>query len=185
MYVTVEEDALTEKVLNRVNSTTKTRSKLENLITSENLTKFNEAIKQFGFTEQDIMNAYGAMLVQEILDANELFKKYLLVVLDKTSLSLTGKEPLGSLLHKLEKNGIKHGFDECIDKELRNAIGHGWYWFENNIFYYVVDPDLKKTKNLTLGELFIKKIEVQLLTKCFIDNAFARVLELKKSSPDT
>jgi len=67
-----------------------------------------------------------------------------------------------------------------MDKDIRNALGHSWYWFSNNVFYYMVDPQLKRTKNKSLGELFVEMRRVSLLTASFIDNAFERVLEIKK-----
>lgn len=184
MHVTLEEDAITEKIRNRINSTATTRHKLESIITSETVKKFSVVMGEFGLSEQDIMNAYGSMMISEIFDGYELFKKYLLIIIDKPSLSITGKEALGSLISKLEQNGIKHRFDECMDREIRNAIGHGSYWFENNEFYYVIDPTLKKTKKITLAELLIKKIEVQRFTQSFIDNAFAKIVQLKDNSPN-
>ncbi|MGI0073535.1 MAG: hypothetical protein ACREA3_06965 [Nitrosotalea sp.] len=90
-------------------------------------------------------------------------------------------EPLGLLLKKLSQNRINYRFDECMDKELRIALAHGSFWFENNKFYYVVDPTLKRTKSLSLGELFIKMIEVQLLAKAYLENCFPRILEIKKN----
>lgn len=181
MEVTLEEDAFTSKVMDRINSTAKSRSKLESLVTSDKANDFLKAIEPFGLSENDIMNIYGSTMVLEILDAYELFKKYLLITLDKDELVLTGKEPLGSLLARLSQRGINNRFDECMDKELRIALAHGSFWFENNKFYYVVDPTLKRTKSLSLGELFIKMREVQLFAKSFLENSFPRIAEIKKS----
>jgi hypothetical protein len=179
MIVTSEEDALIDKVRNRVNSTGSSVNKLEEIITSDKYEEFQQCLDKFGILQSDTMNIYGELFVHQILETYELLKKYLMVVLKKDELELSGKEPLGSLLCKLEKKEIKHRFDECMDKEIRNVIGHGWYWFENNKFYYIVDPSLKKIKSLSLAELFIKMREVSLFLAAFLDNAFQRVLELK------
>lgn len=182
MHVTLEEDAITSKIMDRINSTMTTRHKLESLVTSATVKQFSVEVGKFGLTEADIMNAYGSMMISEILDAYELFKKHLLIVIDKPVLSITGKEALGGLIHKIEQSGITHRFDECMDREIRNAIGHGSYWFENNEFYYVVDPTLRRTKKLTLGELLIKKIEVQRFGQAFMDMAYTKIAQLKASS---
>ena len=179
-HITIEEDSLIRSVLDRVNAEGISVAKLERLITSNKLDEFLNSINPFGINGQDIMNYYSGLLIHQILDVFELFKKYLMTVLDKKQLSLSGKEALGYLLNILDRRGINHGFDEFIDKDLRNALGHSWYWFQNNIFYYVADPDLKKTKSLTLAELFIKMRESSLLLSAFLDNAFERILELDR-----
>lgn len=179
-YITPEEDALIKKVLDRINSEGQSLAKLERLITSKNFNDFTNSVSHFGISVQDIMNYYSGLLTHQILDIFELFKKYLMTTLDKSVLSLTGNEPLGRLLWILEQKGINHEFDQFMDKDIRNSLGHGWYWFENNIFNYVIDPQLKRTKTKTLGELFIEMRRASLLTASFIDNAFERILEIKK-----
>lgn len=180
-WITPEENALVETVLDRINEEGISIAKLERIIGTEKVHEFVQSLTKFGIDTQDIMNYYSGLLVHQILDINELFKKYLVPSLDKKALSLTGKESLGQLLFKLEQVGIDHGFYEFLDKDLRNALGHGWYWFKNNRFYYVVDPELKRTKDLSLGELFIKMRKTALLTKGFADSAFERMGEIKQS----
>jgi len=179
-YVTPEEDALIKKVLDRVNSEGQSLTKLENLITSKKFNDFTNSVSAFGISSKDIMNYYSGLLTRQILDVFELFKKYLMVTLDKSSLSLSGNEPLGKLLWILEQKGVVHHFEQFMNKDIRNALGHGWYWFSNNVFYYITDPQLKRTKSKSLGELFVEMRCVSLLTASFIDNAFERVLEIKK-----
>jgi len=173
--------SMVEKILDRINSEGVSIEKLELLITSQNFTNFVKAVNPFGIITQDILNYYSGLLAHQILDIFELFKKYLLVILDKPSLSLNGKEPLGKLLNILESKGIDHHFDQFMDADLRNVLGHGWYWFENNEFNYIVDPKLKRTKTKTLGQLFVDMRCVSLLTASFIDNAFPSIVEIKKS----
>src|SRR5207245_9294001 len=73
IYITPEEDALTEKVTRRANLTAEIRFKLESIITQGNFDKFKESIKDFGFVHDDIMIIYANILVQEILDSYETF----------------------------------------------------------------------------------------------------------------
>lgn len=127
---------------------------------------------------------YQSLFIVGILGAYELFKKYLLMTLNKNSLNLTGKESLGQLLYKLKNKNIIYGFDEFLDKDLRNALSHDWYWFSKNIFYYTIDPDLKRTKSLSLGELMIKKITIEIFTNSFMNNASERILYHKKKDSD-
>jgi len=155
MHVTIEEDILTEMIFTRLNSTNTSLMKLEDLIVSKDLEKLKKHVFELGLADVDIMNMYQSLFIVGILGAYELFKKYLLMTLNKNSLNITGRESLGQLLYKLKNKNIIYGFDEFLDKDLRNALSHDWYWFSKNIFYYTIDPDLKRTKSLSLGELMI------------------------------
>lgn len=123
-----------------------------------------------------------ALLGHQILDIFELFKKYLIITLDVQKLGLKGNPSLGTILNQLESKKVNHRFNEIINKDLRNALGHGWYWWEKSEFYYTVDPTLKRTKKLTLGELYVITRKTALLTRAFIDNAFTRIVEIKKNN---
>ncbi len=182
MTLSIEEDILTEKITERLNSTNTSLWKLENAITSKNFTKLKEFGKSLDFSETDFMNMYQSLFIVGVLGGYELFRKYLLMTLDRKFFSITGREGLGQLIFKLEKKQIQHGFDEYLDKHLRNALGHDWYWFYNNVFYYTIDPTLKRTKSLSLGELMIKKRQIELFTRSFTENAFDRIIYHKNNS---
>lgn len=180
-YVTSEEDVLIEKVLERVNMEGISIAKLERLLDQNKIQSlFNDVLK-YEIKEIDVLNYYMALLTHQLLDIFELFKKYLLVTILKEQLGLSKNPTLGHILNQLENKGVKHRFYEIIDKDLRNALGHSWYWWQNNKFYYTVDPELKRTKELSLGELFVIVRKTSLLTTSFIDNAFKRILEITKS----
>ena len=176
---TEEEKQFIYKIVMRSNMTQQVRFKLETVITSS-LSKFEESMKQFGFDHANIMHIYANVLVQEILDAYELLKRYLLIYVDKSTLDLKGNEPLGVLLKRLKENGINHKFDECMDVELRNALAHGSYWFMGEKFYYVTDPTLKETKNISISQLYDKMRDVEVLAQAFGENAVPRMMELMK-----
>jgi len=144
------------------------------------LKKVSECFGMLGFDENKIMMMYGSLLVSVILESFELFKKYLMMTIDPR-LKLNFQNPLGKILYELKKNGIEHRYDECMDIDIRNAISHGWYWWSDNKFVYNLDKTLQRTKEIHLGELFMKHREVELLLISFLDNAFQRILEIKKS----
>jgi len=181
-WITPEEHALVERVMDRINLEGESLTKLEQIITSTKLPKFEEVLNQFEILERDIMNYYAGLLIQQILDIFELFKKFLFASIDKDKASLTGKEALGTLLLRLKQKKIHLEFDEFLDLDLRNALGHGWHWFENNKFHYVVDPELKRTKIISLADLFIKMRQIALLNRAFADHAFARMAEIVQNN---
>jgi len=180
MKITLEEDALIEKITERLNSTNTTLAKLESTIDSEKFSKLNEFMTSLDFLEKDIMNMYQSLFLVGILGTYEIFRKYLLTTLDRTGLKIQGNEGLGTIMKKLKDKKINHSLTKYLDIDLRNALGHDWYWVKNNEFYYTTDPNLKRTKSLSLGELMVKKREVELFTRSFTDNAFEEVLRIKK-----
>ena len=66
-----------------------------------------------------------------------------------------------------------------MDKDIQNAIAHGWYCWNNDKFVYTNDRKLKQTREIPLGELFIKHREVSLLLAAFNDNVFELVLKIR------
>lgn len=181
-HVTIEEDALTEKVNSRVNTEAISIAKLERLFHDNKFQPFFDDTSKHGILQNDIMNFYMGLFTHQLLDVFELFKKYFVVVLDKEKLGLKGNTALGVIFHHIENKNVKHRFNEILDIELRNALGHGWYWWQNSEFYYTNDPTLKKTKKLALGELFVTVRHVSLLTRAFTDNAFQHILEIKQGN---
>ncbi|GKS67854.1 hypothetical protein YTPLAS73_14010 [Nitrosarchaeum sp.] len=179
MNVTLEEDALTELVMKRVNLSAEVINLFDLRLKAENWDLFKTEMEKFEFTEPHILHAYVTLLCHQILDNYELFKKYLMIILDKKGLHLSGTEPLGIILRKLEQNKIENHLQECLNLELRNSIGHGWHWVKNNEFNYVSDPELRKTKSLTFGEFLIIVRQSYLLTYCFMNTAFDRILNLR------
>jgi hypothetical protein len=180
MEITLEEDALIEKITERLNSTNTTLAKLESTIDSEKFSKLNEFMASLDFLEKDIMNMYQSLFLVGILGTYEIFRKYLLTTLDRTVLKIQGNEGLGTIMKKLKDKKINHNLTKYLDIDLRNALGHDWYWVKNNEFYYTIDPNLKRTKSLSLGELMVKKREIELFTRSFTDNAFEEILRIKK-----
>ena len=181
MNITVEEDILTELVTERRNSLNKTLAKYDGIIKEKNFSKLKESVVNFGFNENDLMNMYQGLFFTNILGAYELFRKYLIATLERKPLKIKGNEPLGTIMSKLKENHIEHHLEEYLEINLRNALGHDWYWIKNNEFYYIIDKNLERTKSLSLGELMIKKRQIELFTRSFTDNAFEEILRIKKS----
>ena len=152
MEITLEEDALIEKITERLNSTNTTLAKLESTIDSEKFSKLNEFMTSLDFLEKDIMNMYQSLFLVGILGTYEIFRKYLLTTLDRTGLKIQGNEGLGTIMKKLKDKKINHNLTKYLDIDLRNALGHDWYWVKNNEFYYTTDPNLKRTKSLSIQD---------------------------------
>lgn len=182
LYVTKEEDTLTRKVTERVNTEAESIVKLEKLFHEEKYQPFLDDVAKHGFLLNDIMNYYMGLFAHQMLDCFESFRKYLVIVLDKDKIGLRGNPALGTIFKNLENKKVKHRFYEIINMELRNALGHGWYWWQNSNFYYTVDPKLLEIKTLTLGELYVITRKTALLLNAFNSTAFQRIIEIKNQT---
>ena len=118
MSITLEEDVLIEKIIERLNSTNTTLAKLENTIDSEKVSKLNEFMASLDFSEKDIMNMYQSLFIVGILGAYKIFRKYLLTTLDRTVLKIQGKEGLEQIMKKLEDKKINHNLTKYLDIDL-------------------------------------------------------------------
>lgn len=177
---TREEEILTEIISDRINSEAKSIMKLEELFTSNKKESFFADVNKYDITLGDLMNYYMGLYTHQLLDIFELFRKYLVVVLDKETLELSKNPTLGEIFAKFESKKINHEFDEVIDKNLRNALGHGSYWWKNSKFHYTIDPNFQRTKILTLGELYVITRQMVLLTNGFTITAFSKIMEIKQ-----
>jgi len=83
MTVTLEEDALTELVMKRVNLSAEVINLFDAHLRTENWNLFKTEMGKFEFTEPHILHAYVTLLCHQILDNYELLKKYLMIILDK------------------------------------------------------------------------------------------------------
>lgn len=126
-HMTLEEDALTETVLDRINSESNSIAKLEKLFHDKQIELLLNDMSKHGISSEDVMNYYMALLAHQILDIFELFKKYFVLVLSKEKLELKGNPALGQIFHQLKTKNVTHRFFEILDMDLRNSIGHGWY----------------------------------------------------------
>jgi hypothetical protein len=178
--ITIEEEILTEIITERVNTDASSIFKLEQLFTSNKQDSFFTDVSKYDILKSDIMNYYMIAFTHQLLDIIERFKKYLLITLDKEAIGLRDNPTLGDIFTKLEHKKIKHGFDEIIDNKLRNALGHGSYYWKNNEFCYIVDSQYKRTKTLTLGELFVITRKIALVANAFNSIAFDKILEIKQ-----
>lgn len=180
-HITEEEDILNEIITERVNIEANSISKLEQLLASDKQGSFFTDISKHGISSPDIMNFYMIALTHQLLDITERFKKYLLITLDKEAIGLKDNPTLGNIFAKLKEKKINHKFDEIMDNQMRNALGHGSYYWKNGEFCYTVDSQYKRTRVLTLGELFVIIRKIVLVGNAFNSIAFDKILEIKRS----
>ncbi|QUC64860.1 hypothetical protein NsoK4_00820 [Nitrosopumilus sp. K4] len=178
---TEEEEVLTEIITERINVEAQSIAKLEQLMISEQRDLFFSDCKKYGILEIDVMNYYMASYTHQLLDIIERFKKYLLATLDKQAIGLRDNPTLGDIFTKLEHKKISHNFDEIMDNKLRNALGHGSYYWKNSTLHYTIDPEYKRTRTLSLGELYVITRKIAVVSNAFNSVAFDRILEIRRN----
>lgn len=169
------------RIMRRMNDSGEAINNLYHLIEPKIWPKFVKDMKKYKLTEPNLLNIYITLTVHQMLDLYELLKKLILSILERKkhkSVRISGKETLGGILDKINVIMPGNKFDGCIDKKLRNALGHGWYWIENDKFYYKTTNGL--ILNLSFGEFYVKFRKLNLLTDCF---AYDGMIHVKKKLP--
>ena len=67
-----------------------------------------------------------------------------------------------------------------LNLELRNAIGHGKWYIENQQFCYEGKSPEKEIKKLSIGELFVLQMELKEFVTVFYEEGFHYAAIIKK-----
>lgn len=67
-----------------------------------------------------------------------------------------------------------------LNLELRNAIGHGKWFIENQQFCYEVKSPEKGIKKLSITELFVLQMELKEFVTVFYEEGFEYAAIIKK-----
>lgn len=141
--------------------------------------EFFQATAKYGLTKETIPYLYFAMLYGKYLMETEQMKASLLMIL-KPKEPIREDLTLGQLMDAIKskkvapKNGQKlielkmpNKEDILIDVELRNAVAHGLFWFENKEVHYCPKPE-HKPKQISLGKFLLKTKAQNIATKTLI-----------------
>ena len=173
-----EEEIFLEIFTEQSNAEAKSIFKLEEFLLASNNKAFFKDVEKHGLGLPDLMNIYKVSLAYQLFDIIERFKKYFLAVLDKKSIGLSSNPTLGEIFAKLKHQKINHKFGDVFDVNLRNAIGHFSYYWEKTDFCYIVDPEYRRTRKLTLGELFVIIRKGVLVVNAFNYVAFEQIKKI-------
>jgi hypothetical protein len=108
------------------------------------------------------MSIYGILIFNQFLLMCSYLGNVLVAVLKGVKFGkkiVKGTELLGPLIETIERiTSIelrKAVGDVVLNEKFRNALGHGWYWVENDRIHYYTDGTLTTEKSMTLYELFL------------------------------
>lgn len=182
-------DAHIEKILLRLVSTNESFGKLYHKVSElDQFPPFATAMKPFGFEETDIMNIFMGLFAHIILEEFEFLKTAMLMITEKKQFGvykngnpkiITGKETLGKLLDKYDEIIPDNKIKNNINNELRNAIGHGKWWIQNNNFCF--EDKTKELEQYDLPQLLIEVIQLSTFLRCFYEKGFARAIQIKRN----
>jgi hypothetical protein len=135
----------------------------ESAITKNNYTNF-EILKtdlaRHNISQDAIMNIYVSLIFSQFLLLYAHLGNILVALLKGVNWHakiITGTETLGNLVGVIKSITSIDLKESIVDTEFRNALGHGWYWVENNDIHYFTDGTLTSSISLRLGELYIKQ----------------------------
>ena len=111
--------------------------KFDILSSTEKLSKYLKAIKEFGIGELDFGFDFSQHLTSTFFSEIESFKTFLLEILEKEKLGFSNSTMLGTIVSRLaDELSLEH--DELravLEVEFRNSYGHDDYYFDkDNIF---------------------------------------------------
>ena len=184
-------DARIEKILIRLSTTNQSFGKLYDLVSElEKFPPFAEAMKSFGFQQDDIMRIYTALSVHIILEEFEFLKTLMLMITEKKQYgtdkdgkpkAITGKETLGKLLNKYDEIVPKNQLHDVINNKFRNVVGHGKWWTSSQHFHF--ERDDGTIDKYDIPEFLLQTINLSTFLKCFYEKGFARAAKYKKKVP--
>lgn len=114
------------------------RRKMDIVQNDKVLKKYLEAITPFGLTEEDFMFDFVRHMASFYLSETEMLKKVFREMLDLKKMKLKSTATLGEILEQVaHRCGIrKKEMKQLFNIELRDAIAHDSWYFEDRKFTY-------------------------------------------------
>lgn len=135
----------------------------------QKFSEYKKAVTGY-FDENDFMRMFSNLHIENILEQQEEVKRWLLLILNSEKevdgIKISKSDMFGKLLNKLSKI-LK--FDEIFllfNNELRNALAHGDWWWEDGTFCYRKRNG--ETDKMSFEE-FLGVVNINMLTKSFAD----------------
>lgn len=98
--------------------------------------RFFELIREFGFTNEEVMHLLNVQLIFSFLCNTEMFKNYVIFILKNVKPKIT----LGGLFRKLSKQTQEKGEAQKISKrldiDLRNSLAHFMFSEDGETIHY-------------------------------------------------
>ena len=176
-----QSDLYLDKVLARISLSGTVIDKWQDIITEGRFQEFLEITKQFELNGQDITHTYGTMIILQILDITETIRNILLVLIDVEKLNpkINKTDTLSTLLKKLNENSLFQ-LKDIFNEELRIALAHAKWYFQNNVFYFKVDKPKEEIKSYSIVDMFKAHHNIALFLRCLNDVGLVYAIQIRE-----
>jgi hypothetical protein len=122
-----------------------------------------------GFKVENIPDQYGAVMCHMYQVTAERLKLHMVMLIDFSKLNLVDadEKPLGPIIKKLKENFSDNKFVNFLSTEIRNAVTHYSYYFENGKLYLCGGHFDQSPKELDLSKFIIETKKLSILTESF------------------
>jgi hypothetical protein len=122
-----------------------------------------------GFKVKNIPEQFGAVMCHMYQVMAERLKLHMVMLIDFSKLNLVDadEKPLGPIIKKLKEKFPDNKFVSFLSTEIRNAVTHYSYYFENGKLYLCEGHFDQSPKELDLSKFIIETKKLNILTESF------------------
>jgi hypothetical protein len=123
-----------------------------------------------GFKVKNIPEQFGAVMCHMYQVMAERLKLHMVTLIDFTKINLVDadEKPLGPIIRKLKEKFPDNKFINFLSTEIRNAVTHYSYFFENGKLYLCDGYFDQNPKDLDLSKFMIETKNLNFLTESFL-----------------
>jgi|APSaa5957512535_1039671.scaffolds.fasta_scaffold04523_2 hypothetical protein len=148
----------------------------------------NQNVPTLCYDESNFQLEVMTLLCQHGLSTFELFKRFLLNILDlekineKTNSTLKNTSMLGDLVNSLKKilTTKTNQIDNLIDVEFRNTLAHDSWYLDNNFFKFMSTKG--RQHELSVNDVYHHVVKIWLvnraITKKYTEDYYPEIVEL-------
>lgn len=177
------------KILLRLTSTNESFVKLFDTVSKlDRFPPFATAMNEFGFKEEDIMKIFMGLFAHVMFEEFEFLKTIMLMITEKKQYgidkngrpkAITGNETLGQILYKYDEIISDNRIQDNLNNDLRNVLGHGKWWIQNNKFCF--ENKRGVLEQYDLPQLLREAIHLSTFLMCFYNKGLARATQIKRN----
>ena len=165
-------DSISDKILARNESILSLLKKFNGKIEND-LVNFKTNMEKLGFSVEDMMWNHLVIMSQLALAQSEALKRFLISILDKQKIFKNGNRKfyeygylIKELSNKITDPKFRKCFEDIFNVELRNALAHDDWWFENRKF--VFRDKHKKIVEYDFGKFMEEVKKINSVTRYFV-----------------
>lgn len=90
---------------------------------------------------------------------------------------IRSKMTFSKFIRRLKQISPSHGdaLDKIVDKDLRNSLAHGTYWFDKDKVFLAKNSYLDEVEQLSLAEFWKRTRRINIISHAFIETLMEKV----------